>query len=223
MAIEASLMGELTDDPFQAARLILTLRQEGITDPDVLRAVETVPRSMFIEPDLANLAYEDCILPIGCGQTLERPSVIASMLQALRLRDTENARVLIVGVGSGYTAALVKELSAFVAGVERFRRLADRAVKNLARAGVDSVQIKHDDGLSGWKDVGPFDRVLVTGRVEAVPDALLGQLAKGGFCVAPTVKEGQSRLVCVNADGTCLHHHPTVFHTPMRHGVSKAL
>ena len=140
-------MGELTDDPFQAARLILTLRREGVTDPGVLRAVETVPRSMFIEPELADLAYEDCVLPIGCGQTLERPSVVAGMLQALQLGSQADKKVLIVGIGSGYVAALVLELASYVAGVERFRRLADRAVKNLARAGVDSVQIKHDLSL----------------------------------------------------------------------------
>lgn len=216
-------MGELIDDPFQAARLILTLRREGITDPGVLRAVETVPRSMFIEPDLAELAYEDCVLPIGCGQTLERPSVVAAMLQALDLGQDGQMRVLIIGVGSGYTAALVMELANYVAGIERFRRLADRAVKNLARAGVDSVQIKHDDGLRGWKECGPFDRILLTGSVPKVPDALLGQLAKGGFCVAPVGNEGVNELICMNADGTCLQRRATVFHTPMRTGVSKAL
>ena len=216
-------MGELTDDPFQAARLILTLRREGVTDPGVLRAVETVPRSMFIEPELADLAYEDCVLPIGCGQTLERPSVVAGMLQALQLGSQADKKVLIVGIGSGYVAALVLELASYVAGVERFRRLADRAVKNLARAGVDSVQIKHDDGLMGWRDLAPFDRILLTGAVSAIPDALLGQLGKGGFCVAPITKDGKTELISVNADGTCLQRQSSVLHTPLQNGVSKAL
>lgn len=216
-------MGELTDDPFQAARLILTLRREGITDPDVLRAIETVPRSMFIAPDLADLAYEDCVLPIGCGQTLERPSVVAAMLQALELGKKKDARVLIVGVGSGYTAALVMELATYVAGVERFRRLTDRAVKNLVRAGVDSVQVKHDDGFDGWRSAGPFDRILLTGAVPAVPDALLGQLGKGGFCVAPVMQGDVCELHNVNADGTCLQRRATVLHTALQSGVSKAL
>ena len=134
-------MGELTDDPFQAARLILTLRREGITDPGVLRAIETVPRSLFIEPSLADLAYEDCVLPIGCGQTLERPSVVSSMLQALQLSAGQVKRVLIVGCGSGYTAALEAELCQQVYAIERFRRLTDRAARNLALAGIDSVAI----------------------------------------------------------------------------------
>ena len=216
-------MGELTDDPFQAARLILTLRREGITDPGVLRAIETVPRSMFIEPELADLAYEDCVLPIGCGQTLERPSVVSSMLQALRLEEGTTKKVLIVGGGSGYMAALVAELVMQVYAVERFRRLSDRAARNLARAGIDSVAVKHDDGLLGWQKNGPFDRILLTGEVTDIPDALLGQLAKRGFCVAPVRKNNVSELLSVNADGTCLQRSPTVFHTPLRHGVSKAL
>lgn len=216
-------MGELIDDPFQAARLILTLRREGITDPGVLRAVETVPRSMFIEPDLAELAYEDCVLPIGCGQTLDRPSVIAAMLQALELGYEENLKVLIVGVGSGYIAALAMELAGHVAGIERFRRLADRAVRNLAQAGVDSVQIKHDDGLMGWQEHAPYDRILLTGAVLKIPDVLLGQLAKNGFCVAPVGNEVENELVCMNADRVCLKRHATVCQTPLRSGVSKAL
>lgn len=216
-------MGELIDDPYQAARLILTLRREGVTAPNVLRAIETVPRSMFIEPDLAELAYEDCVLPIGCGQTLERPSVIATMLQVLKLQDRPDGRVLIVGGGSGYTAALIAEMTAEVFAVERFRRLADRAAKNLIAAGIDSVRLRHDDGLAGWSAHKPFDRILLTGQVPEVPDALLGQLGKGGFCVAPIIKGGKNMLVAVNADGTCLHHANTVFHTPLRNGVSKAL
>lgn len=217
-------MSELSDDPFQAARLILTLRREGVTAPAVLRAIETVPRSMFIARDLADLAYEDCVLPIGCGQTLERPSVIATMLQALKLQDVKTgARVLIVGAGSGYTAALVAEMAEHVFAVERFRRLADRAVRNLTAAGIDSVQVRHDDGLAGWHEQKPFHRILLTGAVPEIPDALLGQLGKNGFCVAPITEKGQTRLIAVNADGTCLHQTGTVFHAPLQTGVSKAL
>lgn len=216
-------MSELSDDPFQAARLILTLRREGITAPDVLRAIETVPRSMFIDDDLAGLAYEDCVLPIGCGQTLERPSVIASMLQALRLNELVDGRVLIIGAGSGYTAALVAEMAEQVFAIERFRRLADRAAKNLAAAGIDSVRLRHDDGLAGWREHRPFSRILLTGEVESIPDVLLGQLGKGGFCVAPIKENAANYLVSVNADGTCLHRLATVSHTPLLNGVSKAL
>ncbi|MEO1407440.1 MAG: protein-L-isoaspartate O-methyltransferase, partial [Pseudomonadota bacterium] len=176
-------MGELSHDPFLAARLILTLRSEGITDPDILRAIEAVPRTAFIEPELASLAYEDCVLPIGCGQTLEPPSVIASMIQALGLRARPDANVLIIGTGSGYTTAVINRLAGAVWGVERFRRLADRTLTNLAATGIDTVQILHGDGLKGWPDEGPFDRILLTGAVESVPGELFQQLAETGLCV----------------------------------------
>ena len=131
--------------------------------------------------------------------------------------------MLIVGIGSGYVAALVMELAKFVAGVERFRRLADRAAKTLVLAGTDPIQIKHDDGMRGWQELAPFDRILLTGAVSSVPDALLGQLAKGGFCVAPVIGDGQSELISVNADGTCLQRRDIAFHAPLQTGVSKAL
>lgn len=217
-------MGELTDDPFLAARLILTLRKEGITDPDVLRAVESVARTSFVDPSVADLAYENCVLPIGCGQTLERPSVVAAMLQALRLRDgPDNARVLIIGAGSGYTAALASELAGEVFAVERFRRLCDQAKRNLAAAAITNVRVWHGDGLAGWPDEAPFDRILLTGELDVVPDVLLAQLAPSGFCVVPLAGESGGELVCIDNLGDKRLDRMTVNHTPLRTGVSKAL
>lgn len=216
-------MGELIDDPFQAARLILTLRREGITDADVLRAVETVPRSAFIDPELADMTYEDCVLPIGCGQSLERPSVVASMLQAATLGAVSSGRLLIVGAGSGYMAGLATRLIGQVFTVERFRRLVDRAGRNLGDVGIDNVAIRHGDGLEGWTERAPFDRILLAGEVEAVPEVLFSQLADGGVCVAPIVTDGQSMLVSLDREGRRLTARPSVFHTPLRDGVSKAL
>lgn len=216
-------MGELTEDPFQAARLILTLRRAGITDAELLRAIETVPRSMFIDASLSGLAYEDCVLPLACGQTLEQPSIVAEKIQMLDLGAKMDKRVLLVGVGSGYTAALLSELAATVAGVERFRLLVERAAENLQLAGIDTVALKHGDGLDGWREKGPYDRILLTGSVEEVPDPLLGQLAKKGFCVAPIVENGQTSLVAVNADRSKLHAMPCGFHLPLHNGVSKTL
>lgn len=216
-------MGELNEDPFRAARLILTLRREGVTDGAVLRAVETVPRTAFIEPELTDLAYEDCVLPIGCGQTLERPSVVGAMLQALRLGDIPDGRLLIIGAGSGYTAALAAGLCGEVFATERYRRLTERAMRNLKSVAIDKVSIRHSDGLLGWPERGPFDRILLTGEVEAVPGDLLKQLYPDGLCVAPVAEEGTSRLVSYGADGNRVSAVSTVFHTPLQAGVSKAL
>ena len=216
-------MGELSHDPFQAARLILTLRRQGITEPGVLRAVEAVPRSAFIEPELIDLAYEDCVLPIGCGQTLEPPSVVAAMVQALSLDDLEAAKVLIVGIGSGYIAALVDRLAGEVFAVERFRRLADRSRHNLAAIGVDSVQISHGDGLKGWSEHAPYDRILLTGAVDRVPGELFEQLGASGLCVAPIKDMNRNVLTVFGQFGQRLSGQLTVQHTPLRSGVSKAL
>ncbi|MEO0883152.1 MAG: methyltransferase domain-containing protein [Pseudomonadota bacterium] len=216
-------MGELSHDPFLAARLILTLRQVGITEPDILKAIEAVPRTAFIEPELSGLAYEDCVLPIGCGQTLEPPSVIAAMIQALGLKARPNAKVLIVGAGSGYTAAVVKRLAGSVCGVERFRRLADRARTNLEATGVSDVDILHGDGLKGWADRAPFDRILLTGAVESVPGDLFLQLAETGLCVAPIAEPQRNMLVVYGRSAERISAVPTVQHTPLRTGVSKVL
>lgn len=216
-------MDRQIEDPFEAARLILTLRQAGITEPGLLRAIETVPRAMFIEEAFSNLTYEDCVLPLACGQTLEQPSVVADKVQMLKLGTNADKRVLLVGVGSGYTAALLSELAASVAGVERYRRLTERARHNLKLAGIDSVVLMQGDGLEGWREQGPYDRILLTGSVESVPDVLLGQLAKRGFCVAPIEKDGRFELISINADRSELHTQPCGFHLPLISGVSKTL
>lgn len=216
-------MGELTEDPFQAARLILTLRRAGITDANLLRAIETVPRSMFIAAEYSNLTYEDSVLPLPCGQTLEQPSVVAEKIQMLSLGSKIDKRVLLVGVGSGYTAALLSELASSVAGIERYRLLTKLAAENLQLAGIDSVSLKHGDGLDGWREKGPYDRILITGAVEAIPDPLLGQLAKNGFCVAPVIQGDQTKLIAMNADRSELNAMMCGFHLPLRAGVSKTL
>ncbi|MEM9670680.1 MAG: protein-L-isoaspartate(D-aspartate) O-methyltransferase [Pseudomonadota bacterium] len=216
-------MGELSHDPFLAARLILTLRREGITDPDVLRAVEAVPRSAFIEPELADLAYEDCVLPIGCGQTLESPSVVASMILALDLKACPEANVLLVGVGSGYMAALIQRLAGTVWGVERFRRLADRSRVNLSGIGADPIHVLHGDGLKGWPEHGPYDRILLTGAVDTVPGELFEQLSESGLCISPLEEPRGHVLAVFDRSAERVSAQPTVQHTPLRSGVSKVL
>ena len=216
-------MAELIFDPLQGARLILMLRQRGITDSDVLSAIEQVPRSAFVSPELADLAYEDCVLPIACGQTLGRPSDIAPLLQTLKLHEVTAPRVLVVGAGSGYMMALIAALGAEVFGVERYGRLARMAEENLQRQGVSSARIRQGDGLEGWTEKAPFDRIVLTGGIADVPDALLAQLNPTGFCLAP-IKTGEAwEIVSLDHNGTQTTRSQTALHIGLSHGVSKAL
>ena len=218
-------MAELINDPLQGARLILMLRQQGITDSDVLGAIEKVPRSDFVGPALADLAFEDCVLPIDCGQTLARPSEIAPMLQALKLYKTLQARVLVVGAGSGYVLAVLAAMGADVFGVERYGQLTRATEENIQNQGLGSIHLKHGDGLEGWPDQGPFDRILLMGGVLSVPEVLLQQLRSDGFCVAPVCEAEDDvwKQVSMGADGQTLESHPIGMQIALSHGVSKAL
>ena len=196
-------MEELTVDPFRAACLVLRLRQDGVTDDGVLRAMETVDRGAFVEAaDLKALAFADCALPIPCGQVIPRPTVTGHLLQALDLGRHRDRRVLVVGMGAGYTAALIGRLAADVFGVERYDRLTDHARQRIVALGLDNIAVRHGDGALGWPERGPYDRILLTGQVPAVPDGLLAQLAPEGFIIAPMQLEGQARIARVTADGT---------------------
>lgn len=195
-------MAELIADPFRAARLVLHLRQEGIMDSDVLKAMETIDRSAFVDLSLAHLAFEDCVLPIACGQIIPKPSVTGKLLQALQLETVKDARILVVGVGSGYMAALVAQLGAEVFAVERFRRLADTTRTRLLDLDVANVAVRHGDGLEGWADRGPYQRILLSGAIDEVPDALLQQLTPDGVMIAVMTAEVGSVLMRIDANGT---------------------
>jgi len=218
-------MAELINDPLQGARLILMLRQQGITDSDVLGAIEKVPRSDFVGPALADLAFEDCVLPIDCGQTLARPSEIAPMLQALKLSQQPDARVLVVGAGSGYVLAVIAAMGAEIYGVERYAQLTRATEENIQNQGFESIHLKHGDGLEGWAEKGPFDRVLLMGGVQSIPEVLLKQLTPDGFCVAPVCEAGDDvwQLVSMGGDGQALERHPIGVQIALSLGVSKAL
>ncbi|KCZ93259.1 protein-L-isoaspartate O-methyltransferase family protein [Hyphomonas johnsonii] len=196
-------MAELIADPFRAARLVLHLRQEGITDDGVLKAMETIDRAAFVDGDaLARLAFEDCVLPIPCGQIIPRPAVTGQLLQALEIRQVREARILLVGMGSGYTAALAAQLGADVFAMDRFRRLCDAARMRMLDLGLGNVAVRCGDGLNGWPERGPYDRILLTGSVPDVPDLLLGQLAKGGALIAPVSTGATQHLLRIQADGS---------------------
>lgn len=176
-------MADLIPDPMRAARLVLSLRRQGITDDGVLTALETVDRGVFVGESLAKLAAEDCALPIPCGQSIPRPIVIAKLLRALQVSPGKEERVLLIGSGSGYIAALLSQISRHVYGIERYDRLVAQSRKKLIELNVDNVTIKHGNGLEGLQEHGPYDRILLTGAVKTIPAVLIDQLSKNGLLV----------------------------------------
>jgi len=169
------------------------LRARGIADEHVLAAFRAVPREAFVGEGQADAAYEDRPLPIGHGQTLSQPYVVALMLEALAVRPGD--RVLEVGAGSGYAAALLSRLAGRVVAVERVRELADAARRRLAALGCANVEVRHGDGTLGWPGGAPFDAVLVSAAAPDVPPALVGQLAQGGRLVMPVGDARSQELV----------------------------
>lgn len=181
-------------------RLIDDLRGSGIADERVLNAIRTVPRHRFVEEALASRAYENNALPIGHGQTISQPWVVAKMTEAL-LKNAPR-RVLEVGTGSGYQAAILAALGLDVFTVERIGDLLRSARKRFRALGLH-VRSKHDDGRIGWPEEAPFDAIIVTAAGPALVDALLAQLALGGVLVAPVGASSGQTLLCLrkNAEG----------------------
>src|SRR5215471_20699913 len=161
----------------------LTLRRRGISDQAVLRAMEEVPRDLFVEAADRDDAYRDSALPIACGQTISQPFVVAYMTEQLQLQ--KHHRVLEIGTGSGYQAAVLSKLAASVLSVERFRTLADAARRRLERAGCDNVEIMVADGYDLPANLGPFDRIIVTAAMVEIPQNLTDRLETDGILIAP--------------------------------------
>jgi len=159
------------------------LQRRGIRDERVLRALGKVHRHRFVDEALVGRAYGDYPLPIGEGQTISQPYMVAVMSEALDLTGEE--RVLEVGTGSGYQTAVLAELSGKVFSIERIKSLADRAVRILDSLGYYNVLVKVGDGTLGWRDEAPFDRILITAGAPAIPEPLIEQLAIGGRMVVP--------------------------------------
>ncbi len=159
------------------------LSARGISDPLVLAAMERVPRESFVPDHLEADAYLDQPLPIGQGQTISQPYIVAFMIAALRLRSSD--KVLEVGAGSGYAAAVLAEIAEEVFAIERHGRLAEGAAQTHGELGYVNVQIRHGDGTMGWLEAAPFDAILVSAGAPAIPEALKSQLARGGRMVIP--------------------------------------
>lgn len=154
-----------------------------IKDPRVLAAMRKVPRHLFVPAEQQRLAYEDHPLPIGKDQTISQPYIVAYMSQALDLKPTD--KVLEIGTGSGYQAAVLAELAREVYTIEIVKELADRATKTVADAGYTNVHVRHGDGYAGWPEQAPFDAIMVTAAPDHVPQPLIDQLAPGGRMIIP--------------------------------------
>jgi protein-L-isoaspartate(D-aspartate) O-methyltransferase len=176
------------DESVERMEFLLALRQRGIVDQNVLRAMDEVPREHFVDPPLAASAYADQALPIACGQTISQPYVVAYMTEQLAVGPSH--RVLEVGTGSGYQAAVLSRLAREVISVERYRTLADVARGRLATLGYRNVDVVLGDGLVGLPARAPFDRIIVTAAAEEIPQALTAQLAEGGNMVLPLGSHG---------------------------------
>jgi protein-L-isoaspartate(D-aspartate) O-methyltransferase len=161
----------------------LALRRRGISDRAVLRAMEEVPRGNFVAPGFVDSAYADQALPIECGQTISQPFVVAYMTEQLEVGPQH--RVLEIGTGSGYQAAILSRLAAEVVTVERYRTLADTAGARMRALGYSNVTVRVGDGMSGAPDLAPFERIMVTAAAEDIPQALVAQLTEHGKMVLP--------------------------------------
>jgi protein-L-isoaspartate(D-aspartate) O-methyltransferase len=175
-------------------RLVQRLREQGISSLAVLDRIRNVPRHIFVDEALGSRAYEDTALPIGFGQTISQPYIVARMTEAL-LQGGSLTKVLEVGTGCGYQTAVLAPLVERVFTIERIEPLLERAKERLKELGVRNVRFRHGDGSVGWKSQAPFDGILVAAAPLIVPEALLKQLQVGGRLLVPVGPEGEQELV----------------------------
>jgi len=169
-------------------RLIMHLRRAGIADTAVLSAIERIPREAFVPESFQDQSYEDMTLPIGRGQTLSAPSVVAQMTQALR--SDRRTKVLEIGTGTGYQAAVLSRLCRRLYTIERHRDLLLEAERRLLKLRLYNITTRVGDGARGWPEQAPFARIIVTAAAETVPATLVDQLAPGGIMVVPVGRQG---------------------------------
>jgi protein-L-isoaspartate(D-aspartate) O-methyltransferase len=179
----------------EKAQLIMTLRGMGVLDPAVLSAIEAVPRELFVPAALRQHAYENASLPIALDQTISQPYVVARMTEALQLTGRE--RVLEIGCGSGYQAAILTFLCRRVYSMERLKPLLVDAENKLRDLRISNISLRHGDGANGWPEAAPFDRIILTCGSPKIPDILLRQLKIDGIMVAPEGADGAQQLVVI--------------------------
>lgn len=202
-------------------RLIARLREQGISNPQVLERIRSVPRHLFVDEALASRAYEDTALPIGHGQTISQPYIVARMTEAL-LEGQAPRKVLEVGTGCGYQAAVLAPLVVTVYSVERIAALQQRARRVLRDLRISNVYMRHGDGFEGWPPYAPYDGILVAAAAMAIPVALLEQLGNGGRLIMPVGPDREQHLMRVTRRGDNLEKEvlgPATF-VPLLQGLS---
>lgn len=202
-------------------RLVKRLRDKGIVDERVLRAIATVPRHVFVDEALSSRAYEDSALPIGQSQTISQPWVVARMTEVL-LEDRNPEKVLEIGTGSGYQAAILSVLVSQVFTVERIEELLKQARKRFHSLKMHNIISRHADGHIGWPSQAPFDGIIGTAAATEIPSELTDQLAEGGVLVMPVERNGEQRLVSIVNTGDGLEEKDLggVIFVPMLSGLS---
>lgn len=187
----------------------LSLRRRGISDQSVLRAMEAIPRDLFVEEADRGSAWRDTALPIACGQTISQPFVVAYMTEQLQLKSSH--RVLEIGTGSGYQAAILSSLARDVLSIERYRTLADSSRARLEQLQLLNVEVMLGDGFDIPANIGAFDRIIVTAAMEEVPEALTDRLEPDGILIAPVgPRHGVQTLVRITKTGEGLERRPLV-------------
>ncbi len=183
-------------DDYHKIQLIMSLRNQGIRDTRVLSAMERIPREEFVPELFGEQAYADQSLPIECGQTISQPYVVAFMTEKLKVDD--RCKVLEVGTGSGYQAAILSRVSRRVYTMERYRTLLRDAEERFRKLRLTNITTMHADGTKGWPQQAPFDRIIVTAAAKTMPHDLIDQLKVGGIMILPLEQEhGQQELVRV--------------------------
>nr|WP_298725380.1 protein-L-isoaspartate(D-aspartate) O-methyltransferase [uncultured Steroidobacter sp.] len=185
-------------------RLVQRLRDQGIVNAAVLDQIRNVPRHLFVDEALATRAYEDTALPIGHGQTISQPFVVARMTEAMIEAGTPG-KVLEIGTGCGYQTAVMSPLVRFIYSIERIGALQERARQRLRELNISNVHLRHGDGFQGWSGHAPYDAILMAAAPLAIPDVLFQQLAQGGRLIAPVGPEGRQQLVRITRRGDEFH------------------
>ncbi|MFL2801023.1 MAG: protein-L-isoaspartate(D-aspartate) O-methyltransferase [Paracoccaceae bacterium] len=173
------------------ALLMLKLRQNGVSNPEILNSIETIDRSCFVSKSFTNRSLEDIALPIECGQTISQPSLVAFMTQQLEI--PYRSKVLEIGTGSGYQTAILARLSSRVYSIERYKKLVDIAKIRLANLNISNVIILLQDGFFGYSPQAPFDRIILTAAVEEIPILVINQLRVGGIMIVPVGMSNQKQ------------------------------
>ncbi|WP_339746736.1 protein-L-isoaspartate(D-aspartate) O-methyltransferase [uncultured Maricaulis sp.] len=180
-------------------QLVMALRGGGVTDARVLAAIERTPRDLFVPERFSDQAFDDRALPIDCGQTISQPLIVALMTQALKLDD--RCKVLEIGTGSGYQAAVLSRLARRVYSVERYRTLSREAEARFAQMRLTNITTRVGDGTLGWPEQAPFDRIILTASAPVRPDEILAQLKDGGIAIAPLDRGTKQVLVRYQREG----------------------